>query len=73
MTGTADTAAAWRCFVGIPLGASLRAELEAAVTAWRDELDASWTDPAGWHCSVDFLGDLAPSAVEPLAQTLCGA
>jgi 2'-5' RNA ligase len=49
----------WRCFVGVPLTDRLRSELADAVSAWRrDPLgpDLRWTDAAGWHLTLAFLG-----------------
>jgi 2'-5' RNA ligase len=49
----------WRCFVAVPVPAPLRASLAGAVNRWRAEVDAPnlrWTDPAGWHVTLAFLG-----------------
>jgi RNA 2',3'-cyclic 3'-phosphodiesterase len=49
----------WRCFVAIPLPEGLRSDLTDVVSAWRREPDAPdlrWTDPAGWHLTLAFLG-----------------
>ena len=49
----------WRCFVAVPLPEDLRLDLTNDVTAWRAEPDAPdlrWTDPAGWHLTLAFLG-----------------
>jgi 2'-5' RNA ligase len=49
----------WRCFVAIPLPEGLRASLADVVGAWRGEPhgpDLRWTDPAGWHLTLAFLG-----------------
>jgi len=49
----------WRCFVAVPLPEGLRSDLTDVVSAWRGEPAASdlrWTDPAGWHLTLAFLG-----------------
>ena len=49
----------WRCFVAVPLPDGLRSDLTDVVGAWRDEAhapDLRWTDPAGWHLTLAFLG-----------------
>jgi 2'-5' RNA ligase len=63
----------WRCFVAVPIGEELRASLTSYVEqlrrapladAWR------WTDPASWHITLAFLGDIAPSSVPVVADAL---
>jgi 2'-5' RNA ligase len=63
----------WRCFVAVPISDELRASLAQYVAelrkapwadAWR------WTDPASWHITLAFLGDLAPSSVPVIADAL---
>jgi RNA 2',3'-cyclic 3'-phosphodiesterase len=59
----------WRCFVAVPLPASLRSRLAEVVTAWRAEPaapDVRWTAPDGWHLTLAFLGDVDPAAVSTL-------
>jgi 2'-5' RNA ligase len=63
----------WRCFVAVPIGDQLRADLAAAVGAWRgapgtEEL--RWTDAAGWHATLAFLGRTDPDRVPLLAAAL---
>ena len=65
----------WRCFVAIPLGEKLREELARAVADLRAGMPAvdeqlRWTDPAGWHLTLAFLGWVSPDAVEGVARTL---
>ena len=64
----------WRCFVAIPIGEALRNDLRAAVDDWRGREDLAglrWTDAAGWHVTLAFLGSIdsasVPSVVERLA------
>ena len=62
-----------RCFVAVPIGDQLRADLAAAVDAWRLERDAPnlrWTDPDGWHVTLAFLGQVPPSLVAPIEDAL---
>src|SRR6187402_576117 len=56
----------WRCFVAIPIGDRLRADLAAAVAGWRDDPALSglrWTDPESWHVTLAFLGSTDPASV----------
>ena len=49
----------WRCFIAVPLPDGVRSELTDVVDSWRDEPhapDLRWTDPAGWHLTLAFLG-----------------
>ena len=49
----------WRCFIAVPLPPELRVDLTDVVSAWRGEPDGPdlrWTDPAGWHLTLAFLG-----------------
>lgn len=64
---------AWRCFIGVPVGSSLRTDLKAAVELWRarkNAPDLRWTDPDGWHVTLAFLGATDPSAVPGLVSAL---
>ena len=70
---TVSTADRWRCFVGVPLSDEIREPLRRRVDAWRSELDARWTDPAGWHCSLHFIGDVDASRVGALGTALADA
>jgi len=63
----------WRCFVAVPIGDQLRADLAAAVDAWRVERDAPnlrWTDADGWHVTLAFLGQVRPTLVAPIEDAL---
>jgi 2'-5' RNA ligase len=75
MTDEASPEPRWRCFVAVPIGEELRAELAVAVAALRraePETDAAfrWSEPQGWHVTLAFLGatdaDQVPSIVEAL-------
>lgn len=68
----------WRCFVAVPIGEELRANLAAAVERLRDaepERDAAfrWTDPQGWHVTLAFLGWTPAEAVPSLAEAMRSA
>ncbi|MFN2483966.1 MAG: RNA 2',3'-cyclic phosphodiesterase [Candidatus Limnocylindria bacterium] len=69
MTEAADERA-WRCFVGVPIDDDLRVALSTCVGAWRTEIDARWTDPAGWHCSLHFIGKLERGRVERVSAAV---
>jgi 2'-5' RNA ligase len=63
----------WRCFVAVPIGESLRADLRAAVDAWRDDpalAGMRWTDPEGWHLTLAFLGPIQAESVPELVERL---
>ena len=65
----------WRCFVAVPIGDALRAGLERSVSTWRAADDAPnlrWTDPAGWHLTLVFLGATAPPLVPELVAAVTG-
>jgi RNA 2',3'-cyclic 3'-phosphodiesterase len=63
----------WRCFVAIPIGEALRAELRTAADAWRAE-DAlaglRWTEPESWHITLAFLGSIKVASVAGLRERL---
>ena len=49
----------WRCFVAVPLPNRVRSALSDVVGAWRRDPfgpDLRWTDAAGWHLTLAFLG-----------------
>ena len=65
----------WRCFVAVPIGETLRAELSLAVDGLHvkapdtfDEL--RWTEPQGWHLTLAFLGPISPDTVPDLAAAM---
>lgn len=63
----------WRCFVAVPLAPKLRADVKAAVGRWRTPNDAPnlrWTDPAGWHVTLAFLGATDASAIPGVIAAL---
>ncbi len=63
----------WRCFVAIPIGEALRASLFAASAPWHATLvgaDVRWMDPASWHVTLAFLGDVDAERVPRLAEEL---
>lgn len=85
--GRADVAAGarpetWRCFVAVALQSEqVCAGLRLAVDELREVADGagtrvSWTRPEGWHVTLEFLGEVATSALadigERLAQALAG-
>jgi RNA 2',3'-cyclic 3'-phosphodiesterase len=66
----------WRCFVAVPVPAELRASLRAAVDVWRLEPDAPelrWTDAAGWHLTLAFLGSVSEDSVAEIERAMTDA
>ena len=63
----------WRLFVAVPIGDDLREALSKPAGEWRNE-DAlaglRWTDPAGWHVTLAFLGPTDATQVAELADRL---
>ena len=68
-----DPATPWRCFVAVLLPDEIRAPLDAAIAPARRELDASWTDPSGWHVTLDFLGPVPRHAIGQLDRAVSEA
>jgi 2'-5' RNA ligase len=71
----------WRLFVAVPIGEDLRTDVAAAVARLRavdPEQDAAfrWTDPAGWHVTLAFLGstpvDAVPRIVDAMSLAAAG-
>ncbi len=60
----------WRCFVAVPIGEALRADLRTLVDAWRDLDGLRWTDPDGWHITLAFLGPIDAASVPGLTERL---
>jgi len=63
----------WRCFVAVPLPDGLRSELADVVDVWRREShapDLRWTDAAGWHMTLAFLGLVDSGMVEEILARL---
>ena len=62
-----------RCFVAVPIGDALRTELAHAVQGWKARPDLEglrWTDPAGWHVTLAFLGSVDVDAVDRIGETV---
>jgi 2'-5' RNA ligase len=62
--------------VAVPVPPGLRRSLRAAVARWRAEPgapDLRWTDPAGWHVTLAFLGRTDPATVPEIAEALAAA
>jgi len=66
----------WRCFVAVPMPPGLRATLQAAVETWRAEPmapDLRWTDPAGWHLTLSFLGPVRVEDLQAIERAIAAA
>ncbi len=63
----------WRCFVGVPIGEQLRDDLSNYVARLREPPEARslrWSDAAGWHLTLAFLGTVAPDALPAIERGL---
>ena len=63
----------WRCFVAVGIGDTLRADLRAAVAAWKGRADLAelrWGEAGGWHLTLAFLGATEPARVPGLLELL---
>lgn len=60
----------WRCFVAVPIGEGLRADLWVAVDGWRHVEGLRWTDPDGWHITLAFLGLIEAALVPGIVERL---
>lgn len=63
----------WRLFVAVPLTDLLRRDLTRAVDAWRARPETEglrWTDPAGWHLTLAFMGATDAARVPSLTAAL---
>lgn len=65
----------WRCFVGVPIGEPLDAELRAAMQPLRDVTSAEaddlrWIDPKAWHLTLAFLGPTDETEIPRLTEAL---
>jgi 2'-5' RNA ligase len=67
----------WRCFWAVPLPQILRASLADAVAELRSDpaadADWRWSDPAGWHVTLAFLGGVAGDSVPRLLAAVSAA
>jgi 2'-5' RNA ligase len=64
---------AWRCFVAVPLDASLRARLSDAIGRWRDDPRTDglrWVEPDALHLTLAFLGGIDPGRVPVLERAI---
>ena len=64
---------AWRCFVGVPIGETLRDDLSRYVERLREPPEARslrWSDPDGWHLTLAFLGTVRPDALPAIERSL---
>ena len=62
-----------RCFVAISIGEELRAALSAALERDLRPADLRWTDPAGWHVTLAFLGSVEAGTVPELIDRIASA
>jgi RNA 2',3'-cyclic 3'-phosphodiesterase len=57
-----------RCFLAVELDASVRHAIAHTCAPLERELDARWTPADNLHLTLKFMGELAQSAVERLAE-----
>lgn len=60
----------WRCFVAVPIGKRLRADLRTALREWRSGPDLRWADAERWHVTLAFLGSVEAASVPELIERL---
>ena len=75
--GASATPAAMRLFVAVAVPEDVRAAVADAAAPLRPlaaklDVDVRWTDPAGWHLTVAFLGRTEAALVDPLVAALRG-
>lgn len=58
-----------RTFVAIEIPPAVRAEVDAAVAPVRRAERLRWTQPAGWHLTLKFLGELRREEVRNVSAT----
>lgn len=77
MTSMAESARPWRLFWAVPLPDQLRADLSTFVAdlqkSPRVHGDWRFTDSAGWHLTLAFLGGISQEAVEPMVERVSAA
>jgi 2'-5' RNA ligase len=63
----------WRCFVAVPLDASIREALGRAREPWMGRPDLAglrWSDPSAWHLTLAFLGDIDATSVSDVVGSI---
>ena len=63
----------WRCFVAVPIDEALRGRLATACEAWRSHPEGAalrWTEPAGWHLTLAFIGLVPLTEVPQVAASI---
>jgi 2'-5' RNA ligase len=64
---------AWRCFVGVWIGPTLRDELATLREGWLDRPDLAglrWSAPETWHVTLAFIGETDPASLPILESRL---
>jgi RNA 2',3'-cyclic 3'-phosphodiesterase len=59
-----------RLFVAVAVPADVRAAVSDAAEALRGPADARWTDPAGWHLTLAFLGGVDAAVIPEVGAAL---
>lgn len=63
----------WRCFVAVPLDASVRVALEQAREPWMGRPDLAglrWADPSAWHLTLAFIGEVDAASVPDVVASV---
>jgi 2'-5' RNA ligase len=63
----------WRCFIAVPIDDGLRSRLADAMAGWKPDPRADglrWIEADALHLTLAFLGDVDPSRVPALQQSI---
>ncbi len=59
-----------RVFLAVHPGEEFRTALSARIDPWRGRVPVRWTRPAGWHLTLQFLGEWPPERLDALQEGL---
>jgi 2'-5' RNA ligase len=62
-----------RAFLAVHPGEEFRTALSARIDPWRKRIPVSWTRPATWHLTLQFLGEWPAARLDALRRELAAA